>query len=96
MNVTVGWWWRFRVNHDLTWRERLATGLRRLAGRIDGRCSVAIEMHWIPALPVRERIEIIHKGMDLMTVLFEESTRSAAIESGLREAMPELYDEGDR
>lgn len=54
------------------WRQRLGGWLRTLAQRLDGRTSLAIEMHSNLPLSAAERREIIHKGGEFMHRLLRE------------------------
>lgn len=82
---------RIAVNETTGWRDRLGNFLRRIADRVDGRDSLALEMASVPPVPRMRRRECVHIGLQAMSTAFKEVVREESCELILHEAHPELF-----
>lgn len=89
--VATSWSYSIECNHATTWRERLGNHLRRLAGRIDGRESMAFRMHAQPPLDAATRLAVYKQGFKTIEQSLSASAQAAAEEQLLRELHPELF-----
>lgn len=76
-------------------KSRLAWAFRALADFLDGGKSVRVFMESNPILSQSEKNLIFNAGMKAARKLFVELVEQEAIEAGMKEAMPELYEGGD-
>lgn len=94
-------WSRVRVrvasnSRPRTWREHLAQLARKVADRLDGRQSLALEMASSPAVPPAIQDRCVVLGVDLMFRLLSDSARAEAQEQMLRHSRPHLYERDAR
>lgn len=85
--------WSFHVNHNRTWRHRLGWALRSLAGRLDGRASLALNIQTAPRLPAETVAACINRGLADMQRYLASEVDAEACEQLLRFSKPELYRE---
>ena len=74
------------------WRDRAASWLRRLATLLDGRKTLAIEMHSMPSIPQAVEVEVVTKGLEHMRRLFANSVENECIETLLKQVAPDVFD----
>lgn len=92
MTVTTKITWSLRVNRATTWRERLGNALRRLAGRIDGRWSLGIEIVTQPPIGITSQGECLFQGYAAMSRAIRSETEAEAIEGPMRKYLSETQD----
>lgn len=80
-------------NRPRGWRQWLGQALVALAGRIDGRWYMAVEIVAVPALPHHETRQCLTAGLQHARNLIGESVRAACLEDALRQVRPDLYDQ---
>lgn len=85
------WWWVFRVNLPRGWRQHVGQWLRRLAARIDGRWSLAIEVRTDPPIDSVTTRAVIRAGMKHAERLLTNETEAAACDRVMRARMPDLF-----
>lgn len=90
-------WYRFRVQDRGAamqdrpgWRVRLAWLVRRLADRLDGRESLAMDVASLPALPKAERNAAMNRGLDYAETLFAAMVADEAMTVALHDYRPDL------
>lgn len=76
-----------------TWRQRMATRLRRWADRLDGRASYAVHLDCDPDMSPAEAHQAVQAGFEFAGGHIRNLTRSSAMEELMRVAHPELYDQ---
>ncbi|WP_168735252.1 hypothetical protein [Pseudothauera rhizosphaerae] len=86
-------WWRFRSNQPQGWRQRIGQWLADLAGRIDGRTYLAVEVASRPALSRLEYAQCIRAGLQHASRMVGEAAQSEALAGAMRNLAPQLYDE---
>src|SRR5690606_41685893 len=82
--------WSFHVNHNRTWRHRLGWALRSLAGRLDGRASVALNIQPAPRLPAETVAARINRGLAAMQRYLDSEVDAQAWQQLLRSSQPGL------
>lgn len=81
------------VNSRRTARERVGMALRALAGLIDGRVNCAHDFMSMPPVSKTDVYKCISLGNNHTTKLLEELVCLAAVESGMKEIRPDLFQE---
>lgn len=90
---SVEWSYKLQCNQAATWRERVGNWLRRLAGKVDGRSTMALRLTTTPPLDRATRAEIFRQGFAQMDRSVRASCTLAAQEQLLRIEMPHLFAE---
>lgn len=91
----ASYWYRLQCNAPpRRWRDRIATQLRELADRFDGRCTLAVEMASDPAVPAAVRADVCIKGLEHMTRLYADAVAAECMESMLMKRSPHMFDAG--
>lgn len=88
----IEWWFRVSANTRETGRKRIGNLLRDVADVIDGRESYALEMLSVPPVSEATRRVIVRKGIEHMGRLLDESAHSEAMDAGMKELCPKLYE----
>jgi len=92
--VSVRWRYTFRANAaPRGWRDRVGDFLRRLAGRVDRRVSVAFEMTTSPALTTKRKSDCFKKGIQVIEDSIISELKEASVEVAMRAHCPELYEQ---
>lgn len=91
--ISVSWTWGIRCNSPRGWRQQAGQALLRLAGWIDGRWLLAVDISAKPALPNREISQCLRAGLEHANRLVGDSARNACFEEALRQARPDLYEQ---
>lgn len=83
---------RVTWNTDQGLLDRLGSALRMLAMRIDGRISLAIEIHTIPRVPPKQLAACISRAMDDMGRYIKIEHEAEVENAALRKIHPELFE----
>lgn len=95
--VGTEWAYRLQVNrhqlpgHTPTWRERLATVLRRLAQRIDGQVSLAVHVSTTPPISTEQRVQCWQQAAQAWDRALRDTVHAEACEQELRRTLPHLW-----
>jgi hypothetical protein len=86
-----GFSWRMSTNKPRGWRQRVGQLLHRLAMRLDGRHSLAIEICCDPPLGADRQRAVLTQALKHAHELLHDEARAAAVECVLRQTQPQLY-----
>ena len=87
--------WSYKVQFNAkstNWRERIAELIRFLAGCVDGRQSLTVQIITRPAISSAAASECVLKGLEHATRLIASEVQEAARTRVMREQMPALFD----
>lgn len=91
--IFASYTWGIHCNRPRGWRQRVGQALVRLAGWIDGRWYLAVNVNTKPALPNREISQCLWAGLEHASKLIGDSALTARLEEVLRQAHPDLYEQ---
>ncbi|BES72190.1 hypothetical protein RE428_32080 [Marinobacter nanhaiticus D15-8W] len=93
-DIRISYWWQFHVKgaSDGSIRSMAAWFFRKIGSLIDGKPSLTVDIESTPCVSKQEQVEIIRRGLDEASKMFEAAVRREAMEVAMRETHPERYE----
>lgn len=93
MNHAASYAYRLHCNaRPRHWRDRLGQWLRKTAGLLDGRTTLAVDMDSDPPVPAGVKTDALRKGLEHAARLYKNAVADECAERLLKKAAPHMFD----